>query len=233
MSIVAVFASAWIAAGASFPAPLESALKAAEAPVSLRAAFTATLSTETGEAVVRFDPRKPGYERWAILKGTTSPDLILAVNEWMQEPAPDGRLFPDDLRPSIGGELDWRAIDGWWVASFRPKQSANDGEFDSWIASHLYGRAWIDPETNALSRIAYWAPRPFDAPDEGRVETLDQAWDFAYAPEFGASYAVSWRIRAEGSTALQPMRRSMTVTLSDIVLFDARNPAMAGSGTMP
>jgi len=83
--------------------PLEEALQATEAPKSVRVAFEVELSTEDAIQVYRFDPRLPQSERWQLMRAAGEDAYLdqIAAN-WGAEAAPDGRLFPDDLRNSIG-----------------------------------------------------------------------------------------------------------------------------------
>ncbi|OYW88161.1 MAG: hypothetical protein B7Z22_03005, partial [Hyphomonas sp. 32-62-5] len=83
--------------------PMHAALAATEAPETFRAAFTVELRSQDARHVYSFDPRLPKAERWQLVSRQGQDEELDAVAaNWASEPAPDGRLFPDDLRACLG-----------------------------------------------------------------------------------------------------------------------------------
>ena len=80
-------------------------LRATEAPESLRAAFTVEMtSSQSDAAPIRSTraSRTAAVGAWLLQRQGEDADLDQAAAAWGAEIAPDGRLFPDDLRASFG-----------------------------------------------------------------------------------------------------------------------------------
>ena len=118
--------------------PLNAALTATEAPRTLRAAFTVELQSQHASRVYAYDPREEKGARWRVVSWQGEDDELeeVAAN-WANEAAPDGRLFPDDLRASMGREVQVEDMGHAWRIAFRHHPSTNDGEFDVWAAERL------------------------------------------------------------------------------------------------
>ena len=179
--------------------PMDSALQATEAPNTLRAAFTVELSSDTARRVYRFDPREKGEKRWQVVDWQGEDDELEAVGAaWAAEAAPDGRLFPDDLRASLGPQVQ---VDdkGWaWKMSFHHTPSSNDGEYDVWAASRLAATAWLDPVGERFLRTE---------------------------PHWGMSYVSGFSIDLEARAAFRTIHRRYSANIVKADFFFASKQA--------
>ncbi|MEL7548122.1 MAG: hypothetical protein AAGJ84_15825 [Pseudomonadota bacterium] len=200
-SFVRLFPLALILVAPASADPLSDALAATEAPVSLRVAFDVELTSAAARQVFRFDPRWPEGRQWKLLEDEGEDAFLDEVAAtWGAEVAPDGRLFPDDLRESIGDGLEIDTIGPAQRLRFRHSPSANDGEFDIWAAERLSATAWLSPEAGRFLRIDYALPRPVRGPEGGRLIRFDQSYFLENDPEFGVSLitAISVDFEARG-----------------------------------
>jgi hypothetical protein len=122
--------------------PMHAALEATEAPETLRAAFTVELESNEARHTYFFDPRLPVGARWVVLERTgNDPELDQVAASWAAEAAPDGRLFPDDLRESLGAQVQVNTDGASWRLNFKHHPNYNDTEFDVWAAERLAATA--------------------------------------------------------------------------------------------
>ncbi|MCA8901523.1 MAG: hypothetical protein KDA53_09750, partial [Hyphomonas sp.] len=169
--------------------PMDSALSATEAPKTLRAAFTVELKSGTATRLYEFDPRKKGAERWKALDHDGDDDELEAVAAaWAAESAPDGWLFPDDLRASLGQQVLVDDKGAAWELAFRHTPSRNDGEYDVWAAQRLAATAWLDPVGERFLRIDYTLPHSVPGPEGGTLVRYDQSYFIKTEPRWGMSY---------------------------------------------
>ena len=70
--------------------PMDAALRATEAPETLRAAFTVEMTGPKATRTFRFDPREDEHRRWRLIiaRGEDA-DLDQAAAAWGAETAPD------------------------------------------------------------------------------------------------------------------------------------------------
>jgi hypothetical protein len=202
--------------------PMDEALKATEAPNSLRAAFTVHMQSRTAQRIYRFDPRLPETERWQVIWWEGDDDeLEAAAAEWAFEAAPDGRLFPDDLRVSLGRDVAVDDFEQAWRLSFRHAPSHNDGEFDVWAAERLSATAWLDPIGERFMRIDYTLPAPVRGPEGGRLTQYNQTYLLETEPRWGMSYVSSFAIDLEAKAAFRTMQRSYSARITSVEFFFA------------
>ncbi len=221
--VISILLSAAMTTGAG---PIDSALEATEAPRTLRAAFTVELTSRKARRVFAFDPRLPEGERWRLgAADGEDGDLDEAAAAWCAEPAPDGRLFPDDLRESMGPEVEVEDLGAAWRIGFKHRPSDNDGEFDVWAAERLSANAWLEPETQRFLRIDYTLPRPVRAPEGGRLVAYDQTYYIETEPRYGVSLVTAFSIEAEGRFAFRRIRRAYSARVTEIEVFFANRAA--------
>ncbi|MEM5516908.1 hypothetical protein WNY37_08095 [Henriciella sp. AS95] len=200
--------------------PVDAALKSTETPDTFRAAFTVTLKSPKAVRTFSFDPREQGANRWSLLEASgEDDDLDEAVAAWASEPAPDGRLFPDDLRPSIGQRVNVQDFGAAWRVRFRHKPSINDGELDVWIAERVNADAWLDPVSGKFLRLDYSLPRSVRGPDGGRLTKFEQSYFLESDPEWGLSYIAAYTMGFEAKGGFQTINRNYTATVTSIEFF--------------
>jgi hypothetical protein len=202
--------------------PMDSALAATEAPNTLRAAFTVELQSDQARRVYEFDPRKTGAERWKAVSWQGEDEWLEEVAAyWAAESAPDGRLFPDDLRASLGRSVQVDDRGQAWKLSFRHTPSSNDGEFDIWAAERLQATAWLDPVGERFLRIDYTLPRPIAGPEGGKLTRYDQSWLLRTEPRWGMSYVSGFSIELEARAAFRKIERRYSATIVNTEFFFA------------
>lgn len=206
-------------------APLEAALKASEAPNTVRVAFELELKSDSAVQVYQFDPRLDKAERWRLISEEGEDvylDQVGAV--WGAEEAPDGRLFPDDLRASIGDSPEISELGAAWKVSFRHNPSANDGLFDVWAAQRLEATAWLSPGAGRFLRIDYVLPKPARLPEGGRLMKYSQSYLLERDPVYDLSLITSFTTDFEARGGLRTERRHYTMQVRQMEVFFA-NPA--------
>lgn len=201
--------------------PIDSALMRAEPPASLRAAFTVELTDGETFREVRFDPRLTD-DRWSVTKTEgRSAELDYAVRQWGSQAAPDGWLFADDLRASMGRIVEADDVGEAWRLQFQHQPSDNDGPLDIWAAEHLAGVVWMEPVNAYFLRIDYTALEPFSAPNGGTVETYNHSYFLHQDPEFGISYITAFQMDVRGRFLTTDVAKSYGVRVTEIDLFFA------------
>jgi len=221
--LLVVFLSFTLATGA---APMDVALKATEAPNTFRAAFTVHLQSARAERIYQFDPRLDPADRWQVISWRGEDDELEEVGaEWAREPAPDGRLFPDDLRASLGSAVVAKDMGYAWKLSFRHLPSRNDGPFDVWAAERLNATAWLDPVGERLLRIDYKLPAPVRGPEGGRLMAYEQSYLLQTEPRWGMSYVASFAIALEARAAFKTLRRDYSAQITNVEFFFASDEA--------
>lgn len=224
MNIVLVFAMP-LAIGAQ---PMDAALRATEAPETLRASFTVVMTSSKANRTYTYDPRLPFGARWALVaaRGEDSA-LDDAGAAWGAELAPDGRLFPDDLRASLGTDVSVEDMGAGWRVTFEHAPSANDGALDVWASQRLRASAWLDPVNGRFLRIDYHLPRPVRGPEGGRLTRFNQSYLLESEAEWGLSYVSQFRLEFEAKAPFRTIRQSYTAVISEATFFFASSAAEA------
>ena len=205
--------------------PVDAALDATEVPTTLRAAFTVELTSDHATRVFHFDPRLPADQRWVQLSASgEDADLDDVAANWGRDEAPDGRLFPDDLRASLGHSVNIEDLGAAWRVRFHHTPSANDGELDIWAAQRLAATAWLDPTGDRFVRIDYQLPEPVRGPSGGRLIRFDQSYYLETEPRYGMSIVTALTINLEARTPLRTFRRAYSAQLRDVDMFFASRP---------
>lgn len=206
--------------------PMDAALQATEAPHTLRAAFTVELQSSHARRVYRFDPREKGARRWQVLSWEGEDEELEAVAaDWAAEPAPDGRLFPDDLRASLGSEVLVDDMGPAWKLSFLHRPSMNDGEFDVWAAERLQATAWLDPVGERFLRIDYTLPYAVAGPEGGTLTRYNQSYFIRTEPRWGMSYVSGFSIDLEARAAFRTIERRYSANIVKAEFFFASDEA--------
>lgn len=212
--------------------PMDKALSATEAPKTARVAFDVELTNGQAIRHYRFDPRLPDAEQWQLLFSEgDAEDLDEFGDDWGAEAAPDGRLFPDDLRASLGKEVDVQDLGEAWRISFSHVPSENDNAFDQWAVAQLEASAWIDPVADRFLRIDYRLPAPVKGPEGGRLTRLDQSWFLETDPLYDLSLITAFSIDFEARAGFSRIERNYVakVTQAEVIFAtqDAREQFLA------
>lgn len=208
--------------------PMHSALSATEAPTTLRAAFTVEMESDHARRVYAYDPRKTGPERWQVLEWEgEDEELEKVAANWAAEASPDGRLFPDDLRASLGQQVMVDDMGPAWKVSFRHRPSQNDEAFDVWAAERLNATAWLDPVGERFLRIDYALPHPVKGPEGGKLTRYNQSYFLRTEPRWGMSYVSGFSIELEARAGFHTIRRNYSARIVSTDFFFANQAAEA------
>ncbi|WOR15916.1 hypothetical protein RYZ27_04470 [Hyphomonas sp. FCG-A18] len=206
--------------------PMDQALRATEAPPTLRAAFMVEMTSDTARRVLRFDPRLPPNERWQLVEASGEDGALDdAAAAWGAEIAPDGRLFPDDLRASLGQMVEVEDLGTAWRVRFDHVPSENDSELDVWAVRQLEAEAWLEPVDGAFLRLNYVLPAPVRGPDGGRLTRFKQSYLLETDPVWGLSYVSRYSLSFEAKAAFRTIRRDYDAVISDATFFFASSEA--------
>jgi len=202
--------------------PIDAALEAADTPISIRAAFEVELKSDTGLRVFLYDPRLPEGETWQ-LKSAEGEDGYLdeLAAHWGAEPAPDGRLLPDDLRASLGDDVTVDDLGAAWRLKFEHTPSANDEALDLWVGARVDATAWLSPENGQFLRIDYHLPRPVRDPEGGRILTYDQSYYLEPDPVYNLTMITAFSLSFSARAAFQTVRQSYSMRVLELEVFFA------------
>lgn len=208
--------------------PMDAALEATEAPETFRAAFTVELRSQSARQVYSFDPRLPKSERWQLVSRQGRDEELDAVAaNWASEAAPDGRLFPDDLRACLGQTVQVDTTGHAWRVGFRHHPNYNDNEFDRWAAERLQATAWLDPVGERFLQIDYSLPKAVNGPSGGKLTKYNQSYILSTEPRWGFSYVSGFSIDLEARAAFKRITRSYEAEVTDVQFFFASAEAEA------
>lgn len=206
--------------------PMDKALSATEAPRTARILFEVELTNGKAVRTYRFDPREAEGAQWVLL--TTSgeaEDLDEFGDDWGAEQAPDGRLFPDDLRASLGKEVEVEDLGAAWRIQFSHVPSDNDNAFDQWAIAQLKASAWIDPVSDRFLRIDYSLPKPVRGPEGGKLTRLDQSWYLETDPVYDLSLITAFSIDFEARAGFAKVSRSYQAKVTYAEILFSNNAA--------
>lgn len=195
---------------------LDQALDAVEPPPALRAAFRATLVSDTAVRRIEFDPYAPEDRRFRVTMSQGRDEELDAVVEgWRAERQADVRLFADDLRESLG-EARILGQGSSFAIEFRHVISPNDGAVDALISSRMKGQLTFDEIDGFLSRIDYAIQQPVKLDDGTTLREYSQTYQFDHSERWGVSYVSSYQLEARGGRWGIEESRRMRVTLTDV-----------------
>ncbi|MFN4185496.1 MAG: hypothetical protein ACK4M6_11970 [Hyphomonas sp.] len=219
MLLQVILASLTMATGTG---PMDAALEATEAPETLRAAFTVELRSQSARHVYSFDPREPRNMRWQLVSREGQDEELDAVAaNWASEAAPDGRLFPDDLRACLGQTVQVNTDGHAWRVGFRHHPNFNDNEFDRWAAERLQANALLDPVGERFLRIDYTLPKAVNGPSGGKLTKYNQTYILRTEPRWGFSYVSGFAIDLEARVAFKRITRSYQADVTNVQFFFA------------
>ncbi|MEL7540270.1 MAG: hypothetical protein AAGJ51_05160 [Pseudomonadota bacterium] len=202
--------------------PMNEALQATEAPDTLRAAFTVEMTSSKARRTYTFDPREPDGRRWRLVVAAgEDSDLDQAAAAWGAEVAPDGRLFPDDLRASLGARVQVDDLGPAWRLKFQHAPSANDSALDVWATQRLQAEAWLEPLNGRFLRIDYTLPRPVRGPKGGRLTKFQQSYLLDTEPEWGLTYISQFALNFEAKAPLKTIRQNYKAEITKATFFFA------------
>lgn len=202
--------------------PMDEALRATEAPDALRAAFTVEMTSAKASRTYTFDPRVPQGRRWQlILANGEDSDLDQAAAAWGAEVAPDGRLFPDDLRASLGKQVYVDDLGSAWRLKFQHAPSSNDDALDVWATQRLQAEAWLEPLNGNFLRIDYTLPRPVRGPNGGRLTKFEQSYLLDTEPEWGLTYISQFALEFEAKAPFRTIRQNYKAVITEATFFFA------------
>lgn len=202
--------------------PMDSALRATEAPPTLRAAFTVEMTSSKARRTFTFDPREPENRRWRLVVASgEDADLDQAAASWGAEIAPDGRLFPDDLRESLGARVSVDDLGAAWRLTFQHAPSANDNALDVWATQRLQAQAWLEPLDGRFLRIDYTLPRPVRGPKGGRLTKFEQSYLLNTEPEWGLTYISQFALNFEAKAPFRTIRQDYKAEITQATFFFA------------
>lgn len=206
--------------------PMDTALRATEAPPALRAAFTVEMTSSKARRTFTFDPREPENRRWRLVVASgEDADLDQAAAAWGAEIAPDGRLFPDDLRESLGARVSVDDLGSAWRLKFQHAPSANDSALDVWATQRLQAQAWLEPLDGRFLRIDYTLPRPVRGPKGGRLTKFEQSYLLNTEPEWGLTYISQFALNFEAKAPFRTIRQNYKAEITQATFFFA-SPAL-------
>jgi len=202
--------------------PMDTALRATEAPETLRAAFTVEMTSSKARRTFTFDPREPENRRWRLVVASgEDADLDQAAASWGAEIAPDGRLFPDDLRASLGARVSVDDLGAAWRLKFQHAPSANDSALDVWATQRLQAQAWLEPLDGRFLRIDYTLPRPVRGPKGGRLTKFEQSYLLNTEPEWGLTYISQFALNFEAKAPFRTIRQNYKAEITQATFFFA------------
>ncbi|MEL7033744.1 MAG: hypothetical protein AAGL97_08285 [Pseudomonadota bacterium] len=202
--------------------PMNEALQATEAPDTLRAAFTVEMTSTKARRTYTFDPREPDGRRWRLVVAAgEDSDLDQAAAAWGAEVAPDGRLFPDDLRASLGARVSVDDLGPAWRLKFQHAPSANDSALDIWATQRLHAEAWLEPLDGRFLRIDYTLPRPVRGPKGGRLTKFQQSYLLDTEPEWGLTYISQFALNFEAKAPFRTIRQNYKAKITEATFFFA------------
>jgi len=202
--------------------PMHEALQATEAPETLRAAFTVEMTSSKARRTFTYDPREPEHRRWRLVVAAgEDADLDQAAAAWGAEAAPDGRLFPDDLRASLGAQVEVDDLGPAWRMAFQHAPSANDSALDIWATQRLQAQAWLEPIQGRFLRIDYTLSRPVRGPNGGRLTKFQQSYLLNSEPEWGLTYISQFALNFEAKAAFRTIRQNYKAEITDATFFFA------------
>ncbi|MEL6661366.1 MAG: hypothetical protein AAFR33_00090 [Pseudomonadota bacterium] len=217
----------WIGFLASFyisseAAPLSHALEATQAPDTLRAAFVVELRSGQAFRIFAFDPRLPKDRRWRLEKEEgENAELDELGAAWGAEPAPDSRLFPDDLSLSMSASLEAEDMGHAWRIAFDHRPSVQRSEFDVWAARHLEASLWLDPEAGRFLRLDHNLPRPVTGPKGVRLLRYAQSHYLDCEPTFGLSFISAISVDLEARAGFRTIIRDYEMRVLSAEFFFA------------
>lgn len=179
--------------------PVETAVRATEAPSALRAAFTVEMRSASAERLFSYDPRRPNGERWQTVSAVgLDSELDAVAAQWAAEAAPDSRLFADNLRVGLTGANTVEDYGAALRVSFAHTPVGMSPANDATDAAAMDAEAWVEPTQGRILRLAYRLNAPIQRADGSALTQYsqdyllesEQAWGLSYISAYKVSLAV-------------------------------------------
>ena len=192
------------------------ALDLVEPPPALRAQFKATLSSQTAQRTVVFNPNAENGPEFRVISGFgRDEELDAIVAGWRAERQADVRLFADDLRLSLGAAKVLNR-EGQALLEFRHRISPNDGPVDAIVSSRMIGEMALDPQSGHLRHVDYRIVRPVRLDDGTVISDYSQRYTFGYSGRWDVSYVSSYQLEARGGRWGFHDSRRFSVVINDV-----------------
>lgn len=195
---------------------LAAALDLVEPPPALRAQFKATLSSQTAQRTIVFNPNTENGPEFRVISGFgRDEELDAIVDGWRAERQADVRLFADDLRLSLGAAKVLNR-EGQALLEFRHRISPNDGPVDAIVSSRMVGEMALDPQSGRLRHVDYRIIRPVRLDDGTVISDYSQRYTFGYSSRWDVSYVSSYQLEARGGRWGFSDSRRFSVIINDV-----------------
>ncbi len=195
---------------------LAAALDLVEPPPALRASFKATLSSQTAQRTISFDPNAENGPSFKVIASVgRDAELDAIVEGWRAERQADVRLFADDLRLSLGAAQVVNR-EGQALLEFRHQISPNDGPVDAIVSSRMVGEMALDPRSGRLRHVDYRIVRPVRLDDGTVISDYAQRYVFGYSSRWDVSYVSSYQLEARGGRWGFRDSRRFSVAVNDV-----------------
>ena len=194
--------------------PVDTAVRATEAPNALRAAFTVEISNNDASLLYRYDPREAAGSRWQRLASAGEDRRLDAVAEaWSREAAPDGRLFADNLRANLSGQVEIDDFGSAWRVQFDHATDATG------LGGSLEAEAWLEPMTGRFMRIDYALPAPIKQADGTALNAFQQSYRLETEPAWGLSYIAEYQVQLEVADVQRTQSEAYRVVVKEATFF--------------
>lgn len=195
---------------------IAAALDLVEPPPALRASFKATLSSQTAQRTITYDPTAADGSRFRVVARVgQDEELDAIVAGWRAERQADVRLFADDLRLSLGAARI-QSRNGQPVLEFQHRISPNDGPVDAVVSSRMVGELALDPSSGRLRHVDYRIVKPVRLDDGTVISDYAQRYSFGYSARYDVSYVSSYQLEARGGRWGFRDSRRFSVIISDV-----------------
>lgn len=205
--------------------PVETAIRATEAPNALRAAFTVEIRSDTAERLFSYDPRRAEAMRWQTLSARGEDARLDAVAaQWAAETAPDNRLFADNIRSSLTGATNIEDLGAAWRVGFTQtsKEASPVSGFKDTVI--LDGEAWVEPSQGRLMRLSYRLKAPILQADGGQLTDYSQTYLLESERAWGLSYISAYKVSMAVESDGQTLNQAYQANIRQATFFFA-NPA--------
>lgn len=198
------------------PETIAAALDLVEPPPALRASFKATLSSQTAQRTITYDPTATDGAQFRVVASVgRDEELDAIVAGWRAERQADVRLFADDLRLSLGAARVQRR-NGQPVLEFQHRISPNDGPVDAVVSSRMIGELALDPASGRLRHVDYRIVKPVRLDDGTVISDYAQRYSFGYSARYDVSYVSSYQLEARGGRWGFRDSRRFSVIISEV-----------------
>lgn len=216
LSILLLFAAAL--SGAPMPPELAQALAAFNAEGTKGWGFTQTTASSTKSLVERFDPSKPEFSRWSLVKKDgrdATEDEIKEYNRMLSRRSSDGSApnVKDQIRPDTCEALG--VENGRALYRFQLKAGAEDDK----SAEHMAVTFSLHQASGTIERVELASVRPFSPMFSVKIEEARTIIVYTLPDENRPTLLKEITVRVRGRAMLfKSLDEDMTVVYSDYAL---------------